>query len=587
MPASSDASIGVLSRILRKVVAEPSPASVHRVPGVVVERARSNSASLELLQPSPVQAVAGVPSNANEVRPIQGLRIPVPYVFGVVFHKSTEEEDESQPARGQRKSFATRRAQRSEIEELLRSLFPLLLPPPLPGTRSFGGLDLPHDLYEFQVEGVKFLLQTQPGALLADDMGLGKTVQAIVALRLMVRLGQVSRALIVAPKSVVASWQHHIGDWAPEIASLPIQGDAWERRRAWSMLQRREIEVGIITYESLRNDAKDHSYGAVKIPHLDLVVADEVHRIKNPSTQIHQVMRTLKCDRRWGLTGTPLENKIEEPASLLRYLDPTVPAKVDSAGQVRRLLSGRMLRRLKSQVLDELPDLFSHPEHLQLTAPQRKEYQRAEREGIVELAGKPRNITNVLTLITRLKQICNDVNGHSAKLEWLSDYVEEAVDEGDKILVFSQYVEALDQIERRLTSFGPLKYYGGLSGNRREEALRAFEEPQHHVMVLQTRAGGVGLNLQAANHVVHFDSWWNPAVESQATARAHRLGQRKTVFERTLVSVETIEERIQVLLDEKRELFREVVDDLSVEGLKAKVGVDEMYALFDIDPGQT
>ena len=587
MPVSSDTQMGVFVRILRRVVSEPQPASVHRANGITVDRARSNQTGLEVLSPGQNRVVAGVPSEPKETRPIQGLRIRVPHVFGVIFRQSAGTRRESQREGQQRKHEVTPRPTRSEVEELLRSLFPLLLPPAIPGTRSFGGLDLPHDLYEFQAEGVRFLLQARPGALLADDMGLGKTVQAIVALRLMIRLGQVSRALIVVPKSVVASWQHHFGDWAPEIASLPIQGDAWERRRAWSMLQRREIDVGIITYESLRNDAKDKGDGTAKIPDLDLVVADEVQRIKNPSTQIHQVMRSLKCDRRWGLTGTPLENKIEEPASLLRYLDPSVPAKVTSAGQMRRLLSGRMLRRLKSQVLDELPDLFSHPEHLQLTVRQQKEYQRAEREGVVELAGKPRNITNVLTLVTRLKQICNDVNGHSAKLEWLSDYVEEAVDEGDKILVFSQYVEALDQIERRLVAFGPLKYYGGLSGKRREAALKAFEEPQHHVMVLQTRSGGVGLNLQAANHVVHFDSWWNPAVESQATARAHRLGQRKTVFERTLVSVDTIEERIQVLLDEKRELFREVVDDLSVEGLKAKIGVDEMYALFDIDPDQT
>ena len=578
-----DSTYGPVTRLLRKVISLPRPAQVDRVLIPQVDPPGLHPVDFDRLAPSQVSRIPRVPPDSPAVKHVQGLVLPIPQVFGVVYLQRDNRPNKEMSNRQRRGSTAERDAARGKIEEQLRSLFGLLLPPASPGSRTFGGLDLPHPLYEFQAEGVKFLMQTIPGALLADDMGLGKTVQAIVALRMLARLGEVQRALVVAPKAVLTSWQRHLQDWAPEMQVATLQGGPWERWEAWRELQRGAVQIGIISYETLRNDVNNKSEVNPSIPQMDLVVADEIQRIKNPNIQVSKAIRSIGSARRWGLTGTPLENDASEPAAILNYLDQTVPLQVHEASDVVRHLDTRMLRRRKEQVLDELPALFSHPEHLELTESQRKAYDRAEREGIVELAGQPKNITNVLTLITRLKQICNDVNGHSAKLEWLCDYVEEAVEAGDKVLVFSQYLDSLDQIERKLISYGPLKYYGGLTDRRREEALQALESPMHHVMALQTRAGSVGLNLQAANHVVHFDSWWNPAVQSQATARTHRLGQRKTVFERTLVSVGTIEERIQVMLAEKRALFREVVDDLSVEGLKGKVGVEEMYALFDLD----
>ena len=163
------------------------------------------------------------------------------------------------------------------------------------------------------------------------------------------------------------------------------------------------------------------------------------------------------------------------------------------------------------------------------------------------------------------------------------DYVEAASAGGDKALIFTQYRGAMDDICRALAGYQPLAYHGSLSGSERQRTIDAFQSgARHRVLVLQIRAGGVGLNLQAANRVVHFDSWWNPAVQTQATARAHRLGQNKTVFETTLVSTGTIEERIQEMLVRKRQLFQSVVDDLSVEGVARQMTQDELYGLFGL-----
>ena len=459
----------------------------------------------------------------------------------------------------------------------------MLLPPTERGSLAYGGLTLPHPLYQFQAEGVKFLLHTQPGALLADDMGLGKTVQAIVAMRMLARLGEMRRGLVVAPKSVITSWRRHLSEWAPELRAEPIQGSAWHRWGLWRQFQRGEFDVGIITYDSLRNDVLDVNDASVTVPPVDILVADEIQNIKNPGTQRARAMRSVQTARRWGLTGTPLENRVGEMAAILRFLDRAVPRGITEPSDLRKYAKPRMMRRRKEQVLDDLPDLVSHIEYVELLEGQRKAYRRAEQDGINELDGKPRSIANVLTLITRLKQICNSSNGESAKLEWLQDYVAEAREEDDKVLIFTQYLESLDEIEQSLSIHSPLKYYGALTGQRREQAEEVFKnDPAHRVMILQVRAGGTGLNLQSGNRVVHFDSWWNPAVQSQATARAHRLGQSKDVFETTLVSVDTIEERIQELLESKRRLFEEVVDELSDDGVAKTLTVDELYRLFEL-----
>ena len=454
--------------------------------------------------------------------------------------------------------------------------------------RSYGPLALPHPIYHFQREGIDFLLKRHPGALLADDMGLGKTVQTIVALRVLFYKARLRTALIVAPKAVLTSWERHFEEWAPELGVKSLMGPPHYRRHQWGLLANGGFQVGIITYESLRND-----WANLALPRIGVMVADEVQKIKNPDAKITQAMREIEAEGCWALTGTPLENSLSEFASVLHFVDRRVKDIDYQPGYYNQALvvtvqtwaSELMLRRKKGEVLHQLPKLFSNIEYIKLGQEQQRVYDKVKREGISELRSKPRRMTNVLQLIHELKQICNGVQMlggqlDSTKFDWLLGYLAIAKDAGDKTLVYSQYTNKLpEQIKDKF----PLKYQGGMSDYLRQQAITAFsDDPECPAMLLSLRAGGLGLNLQAANRVVHFDSWWNPAVQAQATARVHRLGQTKTVFETTLVTVGTIEEGIQKLLEKKQKLFDLAVDDLSVSGLGRTLTVDEMYGLFGL-----
>lgn len=456
----------------------------------------------------------------------------------------------------------------------LQALWPLLLPTSrtlMDDGKDFG-IEMPRKLYKFQADGVFFLIERRDAALLADDMGLGKTVQAITAARVLVRHGYLLSILIVVPKSVITSWIRHLEVWAPELRCMSIQAPPEWRVRQWAALQHRSVHAAVVSYDTLRNDM-DRGL----VPNVDLLIADEVQNIKNPSAKRSVALAQVAAGHRWGLTGTPLENNYKEFVAILDFVDPA-GYRWFAEEPIRYI----MLRRRKEEVLDDLPELVSNIEYVELNPRQRAAYERAEYEGIVELQDKPRNIANVLTLITRLKQICNGVNGESAKMEWLQNYAYTAIEEGDKVLLFSQYLDTLDEAEHNLSRLRPLKYVGALNELERTRRIDAFqaEHSRHQMMLLQTKAGGVGITLTAANRVVHFDSWWNPAVQSQATARAHRIGQSKTVFETTLVSANTIEERIQELLQSKRELFDRAINDLSVDGVARLLTRDEMYSLF-------
>ena len=455
----------------------------------------------------------------------------------------------------------------------LRSIVHLLLPP---GHDEFFDIVLPHRLYNFQSQGVSWLLEHSPGALLADDMGLGKTVQAIVAIRLLFRHRVITKALVVAPKAVQTSWARHFAEWAPELNVLVVAGAPHKRTAMWRALATQRCHVGVVTYDTLARDVD-----TATLPHLTfgVLVADETQFIKNPTTRRHSALTKILSQRRWGLTGTPLENRVEELHTILSFLDPNLTRRFPVKAATERI----MLRRRKTEVLHDLPKLVSRVEFIGLGRKQRRVYERAEREGIVELMQGEVSITNVLGLITRLKQVCNGVPGENAKRDWLLDYLDIAVELHDKTLVFSQYVETLDQIAPTLDRFAPLKYTGSMSLGQRDQAVEEFQKnPHRQAMLVSLRAGGTGLTLTAANRVVHFDSWWNPAVMNQATARTHRIGQTKGVIETTLVTVDTVEERIQRILDKKRRLFGEFVDDLSVQGVARLLTEAEVFGLFGL-----
>ncbi len=447
--------------------------------------------------------------------------------------------------------------------------------------------------YNYQIAGVKWLTEHND-ALLADQMGLGKTVQAIVAMRVLFRSGDLQRALVVCPASMINVWEREVLSWAPELRPLKLPSHRTVREDAW----RSHTEIYIVSYETLRNDA-EWVVNELGPGRFDLFVLDEAQKIKNPSSKVHRVVKLFAPKYRWALTGTPLENSEDDTVALFQILKPGLFASSANTsytlGSVKRMIAPFWLRRTIEEVKLDLPSLTHQDHWLDLRSKQRQKYDEMEAAGKTDLRNNlRRNGTratriHVFALINRLKQICNyDVeSGQSSKLEFLKDELEGLVADNDKALVFSQYpVKTLKSLESELTQFRPLTYDGTLSSRQRDAVVRAFEENElNWAMLMSIRAGGLGLTLTRANHVFHFDHWWNPAVEDQASARVYRIGQRKPVFIHSMYTVDTIEERIHNLLQQKRALFREVFGkNLAADDDDLKALSDEdLFGLFGLD----
>ncbi len=442
-------------------------------------------------------------------------------------------------------------------------------------------------LLPFQVDGVKALVE-RPGLLLADDMGLGKTIQAIRALSTIIAANPEAKALVIVPSGLVGQWRSEFQRWAPGLTFSTIRGQVSDRAWQW----RAAASVFLVSYDTFRSDFTLNPHASVA-REWDVVVLDEAQRIKNRDTEVARTCKQIIRQRVWALTGTPLENTIDELASVLEFVRPRqrderLPA-LRASHSLLELHRSLQLRRRKADVLPQLPPKTVIPVTLELTESQRATYDRAEREGVIRLEGLGRDvrIENVLELITRLKQICNFCprTGESAKLDDLRERMGVVMAEGERALVFSQYTDGVFGVERiasALAAFQPLRYTGGLSQQARERVVEDFRrDPAYRVLVLSLRAGGVGLNLQEASYVFHFDRWWNPAVERQAEDRTHRMGQTNPVFVYVYTCVNTIEERIALILAKKRALFDEVVDGTSID-LGATFNLQELLALFGI-----
>ena len=467
---------------------------------------------------------------------------------------------------------------------IFEMLLPILLPPAV--TEFHEELLFPHELYPFQRAGVKWLFENE-SALLADDMGLGKTVQSITAFRALIRTSKALQALVICPKSVLANWMRELRRWAPELVAIQIHGTQTSRQNAWRAYMGK-CHVIVATYETVRQD-RDSIRGRV----FDVIVADEVQKIKNPQSFTSQAVRGLSVRRRWALTGTPIENSVEDMTAIFGFVKPGLfqgrEARSLSARQVRERVRPYLLRRRKEEALPELPEMSVNTKWLELTESQRRTYDRTEREGVSRLRGN-RDVTvqHVLALITELKQICNfdPVTRESAKVEYLTEeFLEEACQDNTKALVISQYVASLRELESHLAAYKPLTYTGQLSTGQRSSVEEAFSsKDEHRILLLSLKAGGVGLNLTRANYVLHFDRWWNPAVENQAQARAHRIGQSRAVFVTRLICQDTIEERIEQLLERKKILFAEVVDELADVTLERVLSEEALFGLFGLTP---
>jgi SNF2 family DNA or RNA helicase len=474
------------------------------------------------------------------------------------------------------------------------------LPPPLwkrlayvlqPSTdlllAAAGPIEWPAALFPYQVDAVRTLL-ARDGILLADDTGLGKTIEAIATLRILALQCHLQAALLVVPAGVLRQWRKELNAWAPELRVSTIQGPAADRGWQWQS----PAHVYLVSYDTLREDTANNSDSPPRRRTWDVVVLDEAQRIKNREADISRLCKRLRRRRAWAVTATPLENNLDELASILEFVTPSTPdapARLFAGPEVIERQRTVQLRRRKADVLPQLPPKLTSTITLQLGAQQRAAYERAEREGVYALRtrGADLRIQNVLELIARLKQLCNadPVSGRSIKLADLHERLTKLVAGGHRALVFTQFTDATfgaRAIAAGLARFRPLLYTGEMDLAQRDAVIRAFkEDATHGVLVLSLRAGGVGLNLQDASYVFHFDRWWNPSVELQAEDRSHRLGQAYPVNVYVYTCEQTIEERIEVVLGRKRRLFHDVVDEVTLD-LQSVLTSAELFGLFGL-----
>jgi SNF2 family DNA or RNA helicase len=412
------------------------------------------------------------------------------------------------------------------------------------------------------------------GGCLADDMGLGKTIQ-VIALHLARRTGP---ALIVCPTSLLGNWEHEVHTFAPGVPVRRYHGGG----RGLDGIAGQEVVL--TTYGVVRRDR-----ARLAEVEWDLVVADEAQHVKNPASAAARELRRLPARARLALTGTPVENRLLDLWAILDWTTPgllgsreTFQARAaavergddeGAAARLRQLVQPFVLRRRKTDpgVAPELPAKTETDHLVALTREQIGLYEAVVRETMAAIRDSQgiQRRGLVLKLVTMLKQVCNHpaqylgeegpLAGRSGKLEALDELLEVILAEGEAALVFTQYVGLGRLLERHLAGRCPTAFlHGGVSAQRREQMVARFQAGEVPVFLISLRAGGFGLNLARATHVVHFDRWWNPAVEDQATDRAHRIGQDRPVQVHRLVTEGTVEDRIALLLARKRDLAARV-----------------------------
>jgi SNF2 family DNA or RNA helicase len=433
--------------------------------------------------------------------------------------------------------------------------------------------------YPYQWEGIRALVGSD-GFILADDMGTGKTVQALLAARLLFQRGLVRTMLVVAPIGVLAQWRREASRWAHLLLVDLVRGTPSERKELWA----RPAHVKLAAYETLRQDREWLARrSALKF---DLIVLDEAQRIKHAGTATAQAVHQVKASRRWGLTGTPLENRVDEVRAIYSYLRPgLLKATLSTPGQMMALLKPHLLRRRKEEVLVELPSKEEFEVWLKMGDAQQRAYDEMEKNWVLELSQKA-SVTaqSILTLILELKKICNrdPRSGDSIKGEWLRETMDNIAEAGNKALVFSQFRQpqfgGSEWIAVELAKHAPVNYCEAKSDRARERLLQEFShDPERKVFIGHPKTAGLGLNqLVAANYVIHFDHWWNPATTNQATARAHRPGQNRGVIVYHLWVEGTIEEMIRGKLQKKQALFDETIDSLATPFSKS-----DLFEVFE------
>ena len=476
------------------------------------------------------------------------------------------------------------------------------LPPPC---------DFEGQLRPYQVRGYSWLIFLRKwglGACLADDMGLGKTIQAIALLLGERERGDVQSgpALVICPTSVVGNWKREINRFAPRLRVMVHHGSGRAKGAEFSAAAQQH-DVVVSTYGLARRDVEDMS----QVLWSDVIV-DEAQNIKNPHTKQTRAIRKLRATNRIAMTGTPVENRLSELWSIMQFLNPgmlgsqtgfrrefALPIEryqdTTATERLKGLVGPFILRRLKSDptIIQDLPEKLEMKVYCTLTAEQATLYEAVVKESMERIASADEEGIErrgvVLGALMRLKQVCNHpaqflgdgsaLPGRSGKLDRLGEMMEEALSVGDRALVFTQFAQMGHMLRAYLqTLFGVevLFLHGGTPQKQRDHIVARFQQTRGGppIFILSLKAGGTGLNLTAANHVFHFDRWWNPAVENQATDRAFRIGQTRDVQVHKFICAGSLEERIDELIESKRALAESVVG--AGEGWLTELSTDEL-----------
>jgi len=495
------------------------------------------------------------------------------------------------------------------VEELLSRLSGSEGLPEVEQPATFQG-----QLRPYQVEGLAwldFLGRFRLGACLADDMGLGKTIQVLALLLRLQERGELERPfLLICPTSVVGNWRKEAERFAPSLRVLVHhgldrhEGEAFER-------EAKRHDLIVSTYSLVHRDLAQ-----LQAVQWDGLVLDEAQNIKNPQAKQTRALRKLAAPRRLALTGTPVENRLQELWSIMEFLNPgylgseasfrrryALPIEryrdSEATDELRRLVEPFLLRRVKTDptVIRDLPSKNEMKVYCTLTKEQGTLYQAVVQDSLdrIESSEGIGRKGEVLAAITRLKQICNhpahfladgsSLPSRSGKLTRLTEMLEEVLAEGDRALVFTQYAQMGKLIERHLRdklSVDLVFLHGGVPSHQREAMITEFQDSDDGppIFVLSLKAGGFGLNLTQARHVFHFDRWWNPAVEDQATDRAHRIGQTRSVAVYKFICAGTIEERVDELAERKKELAQAVIQP--GHGSLTELTTESLRELFEL-----
>ncbi len=456
-------------------------------------------------------------------------------------------------------------------------------------------------LRKYQRTGYRWLCTLDAygmGGILADDMGLGKTLQVLAYLLALKEKGENAPSLIVCPASLLLNWVEEAQKFTPELKVLAIDGDAHTRAELVSSFAK--VDIVVTSYDYLRRDVElyaDFNFHAC--------IIDEAQAIKNHNTKKYKAVCKVKSEVRFALTGTPIENRLSELWSIFSFLmpgylypypifretfeRPIVLQQDETVTQrLNHITAPFILRRMKTDVLKELPPKIENLYHVFFTPEQKKLYHASVLDAKQRLSTlKAEDRIQVFAVLTKLRQICCDPrlsienwNGGSAKLDACAELISSAVDAGHKILLFSQFTSMLDLLAVRLDEMGITHFtlQGSTPKPKRAQLVHAFNDGEADVFLISLKAGGTGLNLTAADIVIHYDPWWNVAAQNQATDRAYRIGQQNTVQVYKLIMQGSIEEKIMEMQIAKQDLANIITGN---EGAMLNMSPKEILALLE------